>query len=48
MMARSFAAYHHIELPEELIKISKEAEKNLKKVKHFEKGSTPLYNHKGI
>lgn len=28
MMARSFAAYHHIELPEELIKISKEAEKS--------------------
>lgn len=48
MMAKSFADYHHIELQEELIKISKEAEKNLKKVKPFEKGSTPLYNHKGI
>ncbi len=47
MMAKSFADYHYIELPEELIKISKEAEKNLKKVKPFEKGSTPLYNQKG-
>ncbi len=48
MMAKSFADYHYIELPEELIKISKGTEKDLKNVKLFEKGSTPLYNHKGI